>query len=297
MTQHAPRVDGIDVSHVQGAVDWPTVKAHCANPERALAAWKVTQGLSYVDPLAVSNRSATKKAGFRWRFGYHWLTPDADPVAQAEYFLAHFMPEPGEGCICDGEQNGVTEPMVYAFCTHIDSRIGRPCADYLGRYTAGATIWKSKRLFTGSRLRWVAAYLPEAQVRFLCAPEGFDVWQADGGATGTFPGVGVGVDLNVIEHPIILDVACGITVSIPPKPAISPGGSTMLVHNAESTMANNEQGVPTPYPAGAVKWSIESDGHGGFVKRHLGPAQYALVSGAAEGALTNAQLTSIPDAA
>ena len=246
MTKHTTRVDGIDVSRYQGVVDWRTVRAACANPDMAVGAFKVTQNTGYVDPYAVRNRDGVRAAGFRWRFGYHWLTPGVDPVQQARWLLKNFTPGPNEGVLVDAEQdqtgviNGsVTPEAVNLFCSTVEAVTGRPVAVYTGVYVSRGSIWRSPLVFNGKRARWVAAYANETRVRKLCEPYGFDVWQGDGGATGTMPGVTGPVDLNMVEHPIILDVACAVQTPTPPPTPVPPvpamagaatyGGNQMLV--------------------------------------------------------------------
>lgn len=216
MTYTSP-INGIDVSHWQGAVDWKTVRANAVGP--GFAAWKVTEGLASVDPYKDNNRVQSALAGFRWRMGYHWLTPVDDAVAQANWFLAHFTsPANGEGVLLDAEQAGITAVQVLAFCQRVEAVLGRPVGVYTGIGVAGGTIWKSNTIFNGKRPRFLADYNPQAQVRVSAAPYGFDGWQGDGGATGHIPGVVGGCDLDYIEHPSMFDRACGISTATPPIP-------------------------------------------------------------------------------
>lgn len=72
----------IDVSHHNGAIDWPAV----AGAGVALAFIKATQGIRYVDPTFGRNRTGAAKAGVL-AVPYHFID-GADPEAQAEHFLA-----------------------------------------------------------------------------------------------------------------------------------------------------------------------------------------------------------------
>jgi GH25 family lysozyme M1 (1,4-beta-N-acetylmuramidase) len=269
---YTTRVDGIDVSHYQGTIDWPTVRAHIAGP--GLAAWKVTQGTYTVDATATTNRQATAKAGFRWRFGYHWLVP-GDPIAQADWFLNHFTNlQPGEGVILDAEQDGITEPKTLAWCQRVEAASGRPVAVYTGKYVAGGTIWNSTRIFNGQRARWLAAYEPETTVRHDALPYGFDVWQGDGGATGTFPGVAAGVDLNMVENPIILDLACAITAT--PQPT-QEEDSMDIVTNSETFLTS----APN-----VAKFVVKADG----TLRHITYTEWVARGSLPGNPLTTAQI-------
>jgi len=72
----------IDVSHHNGAIDWPAV----AGAGIALAFIKATQGVGFMDPAFERNRNGAVNAGVL-AVPYHFLdTSDAD--RQAEHFLA-----------------------------------------------------------------------------------------------------------------------------------------------------------------------------------------------------------------
>lgn len=223
----ATRVDGIDVSRYQGNVDWYAVRASCATPDMALAAWKVTQGTHTLDPTAATNRTGAAAAGFRWRFGYHWLSANTDAVAQADWFLSQFWPmADGEGVILDCEEAGITVGQVVAWCERVEAVTGRPVAIYTGVHVAGGAIWNSAAIFgSGKRIRWVAAYVSETKVRQACEPYGFDCWQWSSSAT--VPGVSGRCDVNLIEHPIMCNLATGAVVPSPPAPPI-PTSSALL---------------------------------------------------------------------
>lgn len=124
----------------------------------------------------------------------------------------------------------------------------------------------------------------------------WDAWQFSAGFNGMGPTYGcqsADLDLNIVRDDAWLRWASK------PQPS-TPGRFTMLANNAETTIANNEHGVPQSYPPHAVKWAILFDPSKPaglqFTKSHLGPAVYADVQGLPEGALSNAQLVAMPDA-
>ena len=91
-------VEGIDVSHHQGEIDWTKVK----NDGIVFAFMKATQGLRFVDPRFKLNWAATEKAGII-RGAYHFLEADQDGAAQAKHFMktVDFTKGdliPGRGC-------------------------------------------------------------------------------------------------------------------------------------------------------------------------------------------------------
>lgn len=77
-----PTVNGIDVSHFQGAVDWAAVKA----AGKAFAFAKASDGITYTDPQFKTNWQGIKAAGLL-RGAYHFYESNDDPVAQANNFI------------------------------------------------------------------------------------------------------------------------------------------------------------------------------------------------------------------
>ena len=76
-------MNGIDVSHHQGQIEW----AQVCDSGIAFAFIKATEGLSYTDPLFAKNWAAARHVGIR-RGAYHFFRPQLDPVRQAQHFLA-----------------------------------------------------------------------------------------------------------------------------------------------------------------------------------------------------------------
>jgi lysozyme len=75
-------VPGIDVSHYQEVIDWPTVAAG----GEVFAFAKASEGGSVADTYFADNWSALKGAGIL-RGAYHFFHPATDATAQADYFL------------------------------------------------------------------------------------------------------------------------------------------------------------------------------------------------------------------
>lgn len=74
---------GVDVSHHQGAIDWPRVAGH----RIAFAYVKATEGATHVDTRFRENWAGARAAGVE-RGAYHFFTLCAPGAAQAEHFLA-----------------------------------------------------------------------------------------------------------------------------------------------------------------------------------------------------------------
>ena len=76
-------VQGIDVSHFQGTVDWQQV----AQAGMSFAFAKATEGITYVDPQLATNWAGIQAAGLL-RGAYHFFEANDDATAQAQHFLA-----------------------------------------------------------------------------------------------------------------------------------------------------------------------------------------------------------------
>src|SRR5437773_763746 len=108
----------IDVSHHNGAIDWPAV----ASAGIALAFIKATQGDGFVDPAFERNRNAAVAAGILV-VPYHFLDT-SDPDRQAEHFLAATELGAGQPAMLDWETAATLEAVV---------AIGRAVAECSGR--------------------------------------------------------------------------------------------------------------------------------------------------------------------
>ena len=73
-----PVVQGVDVSHYDGTIDW--VKAHASGIDFAFM--KATESTDFIDPNFATNWQAAAAAGVI-RGAYHFFRPEVDPVAQA----------------------------------------------------------------------------------------------------------------------------------------------------------------------------------------------------------------------
>lgn len=78
-----PVVQGMDVSHYDGTIDW--AKAKASGIEFAFI--KATQNTTFVDPEFATNWKGAGAAGVI-RGAYHFFQPEVDAVAQADFFVA-----------------------------------------------------------------------------------------------------------------------------------------------------------------------------------------------------------------
>ena len=77
---------GPDVSHYQGRINWPKVKAAGAG----FVFLKATEGTS-VDSRFHDRWSGIYKAGFKIRGAYHYAHIEGDPIAQARFFVSTLL--------------------------------------------------------------------------------------------------------------------------------------------------------------------------------------------------------------
>src|SRR5687768_5676263 len=128
------RVQGIDVSHWQGNMNWATAY----NVGDRFAFIKATQGTTIVDPQFVNNRTAAKNAGLLVGF-YHFATPDSitdangdgrydDAVAEADWFYANAAAYMAAGYLrpvldMEGNPGGLSNPQLSKFTNDFCSRI------------------------------------------------------------------------------------------------------------------------------------------------------------------------------
>jgi len=79
-------LEGIDVSHWQGTIDWAKVAA----AGKSFTFLKASEADDYADPSYATNRSSAQARGL-WTGAYHFARPDSsagDAVAEADHFAA-----------------------------------------------------------------------------------------------------------------------------------------------------------------------------------------------------------------
>lgn len=194
--------EGIDVSHWQGTIVWPAVKA----AGKEFAFMKASQGTTFVDSTYQTNRVNARAAGIRIG-AYHFADPDATPgdaVAEADHFLDAAQPSSGELLpVLDLEQaGGLAVPdlqaWVKAYMGRIYQRTGLRSVIYVSpafwaKYM-GDTNWFA---LNGYKVLWIA--------HWTTAPSPWVPGQTWGGnnwtfwqytSSGSVPGISGRVDLD-----------------------------------------------------------------------------------------------------
>jgi GH25 family lysozyme M1 (1,4-beta-N-acetylmuramidase) len=156
VTPGPSHVEGIDVSHYQGTINWASEKAK----GRMFGVASVGDG-SYQDPTFATNWAAMKAAGVI-RGAYQFFEPGQDPIAQANIMIAK-VGMLGDGdlpCTIDVEVTGSQSAATVAanvgkWLARVEAGTGRKPMIYTGPY-----FWQDnvKSLAYGGYPLWVADY-------------------------------------------------------------------------------------------------------------------------------------------
>lgn len=205
-TASAAYLNGIDVSHWQGNINWPAVRV----AGTTFAICKATDGLTFTDAKLMQNIAGMKANGIIPGV-YHFARPGSDALAQANRFLR--MAKLANGGSFSGllqlvldleATDGRTPAQVWAwtqtFCARVQQVSGRPCIIYTGFY-----FWRDQLGNPSSNLNcplWLAAYVPESQVASLIPQAwsgvGWAFWQYT--STGSVNGVSGNVDRDYFRN-------------------------------------------------------------------------------------------------
>lgn len=222
--------NGTDTSHYQ------TIRSYSAVVDSGIEWWahKCSEGIRYKDPTYRPFIKGTDDLDLKYRLSYHWLKP-GNNKEQITNLKNSF--DRSTGLMIDAEETGISESQTYDFCRMAEDLFQKPAAVYTGAYVAGGAIWKSKRIFNGTRPRVFAAYTNYLKARWHARPYNWDVWQYS--STGIIPGIIERVDLDRVYNFEIFDAVCGIKTVRPEFKLITPNGveeSTvwMIVGRADS---------------------------------------------------------------
>jgi len=192
---------GIDVSHWQGAIDWPAVAAS----GRRFVIAKATEGQTYTDDTYATNKAGATAAGLAFT-AYHFARPDStanDAVLEADHFVS--VAQLGAGNLIpalDLEKTGGLDTAsltawVWAWLQEVGARLGVKPMIYTGPY-----FWKTYMGDTtefadaGYKVLWIANW----NVSSPSVPasdwggNGWTFWQYSD--CGTVPGISGCVDTD-----------------------------------------------------------------------------------------------------
>jgi len=188
------QVKGIDVSHNNKAIDWPTVAASGI----AFAFAKATEGAGFQDPQFNANYAAIKSNGMI-RGSYHFFHANLDAGAQARNFLK-FVQALGPGDlppvldieVNDNSNSAVIIKGVQVWLDTVGAALH--CKPII--YTS-ASFWNGNLGGTdqfADHPLWVAHYTSNAQPAIPTGFTDYTVWQFS--EQGQVSGIAGKVDLN-----------------------------------------------------------------------------------------------------
>lgn len=158
-------LEGVDVSHHNGNVDWQAVK----NAGISFAFIKATEGNSFVDPLFAANMAGCRAAGIV-PGAYHFFHYDIDPGAQAQHFIKTIgQVQPGDmpptiDVEAPGDGGGnITSPAsevvknIQQFLDNVHQATGHQCIVYTYPYF-WQTVLGNPNTFATTNPLWIASY-------------------------------------------------------------------------------------------------------------------------------------------
>lgn len=195
------RVDGIDVSHHNGWIDWEKV---AGNPQIKFAYIKATQGVGYTDPMYKRNFRGAKKAGLNVGT-YHFFTSKKSGERQFNYFKSIVGRNPGNIIpMVDVEYAGGIEGMT---ASQLQSELTVFCELIKNEYGRKPIIYTSSSIYNNmlggkfdSYYIWIARYGITPNLK---SNSKHNVWQFS--ENGIVEGIDYNVDLNRFENGMTIE--------------------------------------------------------------------------------------------
>lgn len=185
-------IEGIDVSHWQGAIDWAKV----SSTGTRFAFAKASEGVSFRDTRFMEN-AAGIVAGGMVLGAYHFFRPLRDARDQAANFLRMIEGVLPRFIALDVEVGGTETP--YQLMAGIEMWLDEVSSSRPGSrlfiYTSAA-FWKAQGLdrFPASEALWVAHYTSQPQPKIPASFTDYVLWQYSD--RGSVAGIEGHVDLN-----------------------------------------------------------------------------------------------------
>jgi lysozyme len=194
-------LEGIDVSHWQGTVNWTKVAA----AGKSFVFIKATESTTYTDPQYATNRAGAQSAGL-WTGAYHFARPDAtanDAILEADHFVATVRLGRGDLLpVLDLEQSGglsvsALQSWAAAWLGEVSKKLGIRPMIYSSPYFWQHSMGDSSALAdAGYKTFWVAhwgAASPTVPAKNW-GGHGWTFWQYTD--CGVVPGISGCVDLD-----------------------------------------------------------------------------------------------------
>ncbi len=193
-TVSADRLGGMDVSHFNGSVHWPSVEPS----QISFVFIKATGGHGFVDPMFTLNWHGAREVGLV-RGAYHVFYDDIDPVEQARHFNATVGTfRPSDLPVVDVEtipKHAITDSLardVLRWLAEVESHWGRKPIVYASTSFYRAHLSPALDGYPW----WVAEYRSTAP----STDRGWAFWQhTDAGQVSSVDGGTRGVDLDLFR--------------------------------------------------------------------------------------------------
>jgi lysozyme len=247
------RIQGLDVSHFQGTVNWPEVKQ--AGLRFAIA--KATEGQNTVDSQFKNNWQNIKAAGLL-RGAYHFFDAGIDGTAQARHFLQTAPVELGDlPPVIDVEaaaqaSNATILQEVQNWLDTVEQALNRRPMIY-----TTASFWNSHLNHTfGAYPLWIAEY----GVSVPKIPTGWSNWQFwQYSQAGNVSGVTGSVDMDYFNGSYD-DLLAFLQIAEPQADAAAPAGSATTGGAPSGGGTNDETAAASTNsePASATTYTVKS---------------------------------------
>jgi lysozyme len=185
----------LDLSHHNDVISWPEVKS--AGIKGVIL--KCTQGTKYVDPTYAERKMAAQAAGLLVG-AYHFAT-NADPTAQADWFLKHANADASTLLALDWENNpdgpdmSIAQAQQFLSCLQDRTARGKQHIVVYGGNVLKEHIASAEAIsFFAEYKLWLCQYGPQAH----CPPAWQKYWLWQYSETGKINGMAADghVDLN-----------------------------------------------------------------------------------------------------
>jgi GH25 family lysozyme M1 (1,4-beta-N-acetylmuramidase)/uncharacterized protein (DUF2141 family) len=245
------RVQGIDVSHWQGTINWSSV----VGAGKQFAFQKGTEGVTYVDPTASTNTAGAQAAGVLIGV-YHFAHPETNSaVAEANWFVQNagqYMTSGFLHPVLDLESGSTIgrtalSQWVNNWCSTVQASIGVDPIIYCN--TNYATNYLDSTVTTHDLwiANWSTSYGDPLTTgspptgAWGSAGQTWDFWQYS--STGAVSGISGNVDLDVYNGDYATLQSNFVIGSTPPTPG-TIAGSLFLDNNGNGALDTGESLIP-----------------------------------------------------
>lgn len=231
-------LEGVDVSHWQGTIDYVQVRAS----GRQFVIAKASEGVGYRDPNWTTNRSAVPAAGLRLG-AYHFARPDGNPgvdgaTAEADWFVSQVQLVSGMLVpALDLEVHGTLTvsqltDWVKAWLQEVYAKTGVRPMIYVSpsfwRTYLGDTRWFADN---GYKILWIAHWTTATAPSVPGSNwggHGWTFWQYT--SSGSVPGIGGRVDLDRFNGTDLTRVTVGadFAVSVPATTSVEQAAQVTI---------------------------------------------------------------------